>query len=97
MMMDFTEFLFRHASFKGPGILKVEGPMIFVVPLAAAMIYGAAASIVWLHKDAVQRDKNGCLTVLFILLTGWPVSFLWWFWLRPPLSLPPAGQHKAAV
>jgi hypothetical protein len=21
--------------------------------------------------------------VLFILITGWPFSFIWWLWLRP--------------
>ena len=97
MLTHLIELLSTHASFKGPSILKAEGPVIFVVPATIIMIYGAVASIVWLHRDALNRNKNGLVAVLFILLTGWPASFIWWFWLRPPLSLRSTGQDQTTA
>jgi len=40
-------------------------------------------SIYWIYKDASSRNRNPFLAVIFILTAGWPLSFLWWIWLRP--------------
>lgn len=56
---------------------------IVVVPLIVAAIYFSITSFVWLYRDAEERGKKGWTAILLVLLTGWPISFLWWFWLRP--------------
>lgn len=65
---------------------KMEGPAIIVIPSLVAIIALALWSIAWIYKDAVRREKNGVVAVCFILLCGWPLSFLWWLWLRPPVA-----------
>ena len=89
--------LFSHASVGNPGGFHVEGPLIVVIPVAIAFVYFFARSIAWVHHDAVQRNKDGVVAALFILLTGWPASFIRWFWLRPPLSLPSTGQDQTTA
>jgi hypothetical protein len=42
-------------------------------------------SVIWVFFDARSRQKSGCIAMLFIMLVGWPLSFLWWLWLRPPM------------
>jgi len=68
------------------GDLHLEGPVILVIPALVIILFGAIASFAWLYKDARQRHKSGLIAILFIFLTGWPLSFIWWFWLRPPLK-----------
>lgn len=63
--------------------IRFSEPAILVVPLIAAAIYFSIASFVWLYQDAEERGKKGLTAILLVLLTGWPISFLWWFWLRP--------------
>ena len=77
------ERILSPASFDLAG-LKLEGPVILVIPALAAILFAAIASLVWLYRDAQKRNKYGLVAILFVLLTGWPVSFIWWFWLRPP-------------
>jgi len=63
--------------------LRFEEPAVLALPLIAGVIYFSIASFVWLYRDAEERGKKGWTAILLILLTGWPISFLWWFWLRP--------------
>jgi hypothetical protein len=70
------------------GFFKAEGPVVLMIPSVIAAILLASASLVWLYRDARKRDKHGLLAILFVMLTGWPASFIWWFWLRPPLPKP---------
>jgi hypothetical protein len=63
--------------------LKLEGPAVFVLPALILFFAALVASLIWLYRDAVSRKKSGLLAMLFVLVTGYPVSFLWWFWLRP--------------
>jgi hypothetical protein len=63
--------------------LVFAGPVILLVPMIVATIYFSISSFVWLYRDAEQRGKKGWTALVLILLTGWPISFLWWFWLRP--------------
>ena len=62
---------------------RFSEPAILVLPLIVAAIYLSVASFVWLYADAEERGKKGRTAILLVLLTGWPISFLWWFWLRP--------------
>ena len=79
--------------------LKFEGPAALIVPVFFIFLFLIFSSIGWIYRDAKHRDRNGFIAVLFILLAGWPLSFLWWVWLRPPVSergLNTAEQGAAA-
>ena len=62
---------------------RFEEPAILALPLIVGVIYFSIASLVWLYRDAEERGKEGWTALTLVLLTGWPISFLWWFWLRP--------------
>ena len=62
---------------------RFSEPAILAAPLIVAIIYFSIASFVWLYRDAEELAKKGWVAVILVLLTGWPLSFLWWFWLRP--------------
>jgi hypothetical protein len=40
-------------------------------------------SLVWVYSDAERRGKSGCLVVLLVLLSSWPISLLLWMVSRP--------------
>jgi hypothetical protein len=80
----FFKALLSPASFAF-GSFKIEGPVMLVFPGVIALVVLSIASFVWLYKDAKKRSKHGLIAIVFVLLTGWPVSFIWWFWLRPPI------------
>jgi len=86
MMENIFRFLTSPASFTAPGGFKIEGPVIWAIPTVMALLFGAIASLIWLFRDATKRDKNGFVALVFVLATGWPASFIWWFWLRPPVQ-----------
>jgi hypothetical protein len=87
MIEDIIKFLSSPASFSGwPGGFSTSGPFVFAVPVFIAYISLLIVSLVWVYIDANKRNKNGFIALLLILLTGWPFSFIWWFWLRPPLK-----------
>jgi len=87
MIENVIKFLFSPASFNSSlGGFHIQGPSIFIAPATIAFIFCSIGSLVWVYQDARKRDKSGFITLLFILLTGWPASFIWWFWLRPPLK-----------
>jgi hypothetical protein len=106
-MGDILKILFSHTAYGKPGGLYIEGPLFFVVASLAAVVGIFGASMVWVYRDAINRGKNPIVTMLFILLTGWPGSFIWWLWLRPALKdqsfesqdavhvhLPPVPSHS---
>jgi len=80
--VTFARILLSPASIKGSG-MDLEGPAGVVLPIAIALVLISIWSFVWLFKDAHKRNKNGLLAIIFVLITGWPFSLLWWFWLRP--------------
>ena len=84
--MELLNILFSRTTYGKPGGLYIEGPLIWVFAVLATLVSIFAASMVWVYRDAVKRDKNPVIAILFVLLTGWPVSFIWWFWLRPALK-----------
>lgn len=45
-------------------------------------------SIIWIVSDASRRGKNGFLAFIFLFMASWPISLLFWLWLRPPLLKP---------
>ena len=81
-LSDVVLFLISPASVEF-GEFIVKGPAIFVVPTAITIIGLSIWSFIWLFRDARKRQKNGFLAIVFILMTGWPLSFIWWMWLRP--------------
>ena len=58
---------------------KVEGIPGFLIPVFIFMGY----TLLKLYRDAKSRGKNGLIAILFILICGWPISFILWYWLRP--------------
>jgi pimeloyl-ACP methyl ester carboxylesterase len=80
-----SDILLSHTTYGKPGGLYLDGPTILVLPMLAVLVTLFVASMVWVYRDAVKREKNPIFAMLFVLLTGWPGSFIWWFWLRPPL------------
>jgi hypothetical protein len=40
-------------------------------------------SLVWVYSDAERRGKSGCLVVILVLLSSWPISLLLWIASRP--------------
>jgi uncharacterized membrane protein len=83
--MSILDKLFSPASFDIAGI-KAEGPSILIIPLLVALAVFFVLSLIWIYKDSRKRNKSGFIALLFILLTGWPLSFLWWLWIRPRLK-----------
>lgn len=61
----------------------IEGAPIVVIPLLVML----PVSILWCLWDAERRGKSTWLTFFFILMGGWPLSVLWWLWLRPKLPV----------
>jgi hypothetical protein len=87
MIENIINFLLSPAYVTGPAGFYMHGPAIVVEPTLIAIVVLSIASLVWVWKDARKRNKSGFITLLFILLAGWPASFIWWFWLRPPSTL----------
>lgn len=79
---DAARILLSPASFKHEDF-QISGPAVLVLPATIAIIGISVLSFIWLFRDATKRGKNGFLAVLFIVITGWPFSFIWWLWLRP--------------
>ena len=81
-MIHFIMLLLSPMTYGAPGF-HVHGPALLVVPAVLGFVGLFAGSLVWVWLDASKRNKSGLIVLLFILLTGWPASFIWWFWLRP--------------
>ena len=93
--MDFIhKYLLSHAAFSAPnGIVSIpreisfEGPVIVVIPLEIILFCGFIWSLVWVYRDASKRNKNPSIAIVFLLVAGWPISLLFWHWLRPEIQL----------
>jgi uncharacterized membrane protein YhaH (DUF805 family) len=97
MIREFIKFLDSPTSFSGwPGGFFTSGPLVFSVPVFIAYIALFIFSLVWVYRDANDRGKSGLVALLLILLTGWPFSFIWWFWLRPPSNSTASLPSKAS-
>ncbi len=64
---------------------KVSGPWWVVVLIGVLFII----SVCWIMNDAEKRGKSGCVALLFLFAATWPISILWWLWLRPPADQTP--------
>jgi len=71
-------FLDPCVSIDGRGIKASVSP--FVLLLGFLVFIG---SMIWVARDAGKRGKSGFWACLFALMAGWPLSLLWWMWLRP--------------
>lgn len=82
-MNGFLEWLF------GADFMHVtHGHTVTVVTPIRALLF--LATWIWTSWDATRRGKSAIVAVLFVMLAWWPVSLLWWLWLRPPV-LPSEG------
>lgn len=57
----------------------LKGPPAYVLTVCFLWF----ASLVWGASDARSRGKSAILAILFVGLANWPLSILFWLWLRP--------------
>ena len=79
-MTTFFDWLFSsQASFDVPSVpCHLTGPPILLLALVAGSAW-------WAARDATRRGKSAPLAFVFVLFAGWPLSLLFWRWLRPAL------------
>lgn len=58
-------------------------PDILIAIIAIILLGLFIWSLVWVYSDAERRGKSGCLVVLLVLLSSWPISLLLWIVSRP--------------
>jgi hypothetical protein len=73
--MPIYSFLPAQASSSGAEVVG----LILVLLFLGLLIW----SLVWVYSDAERRGKSGCLVVLLVLLSSWPISLLLWIVSRP--------------
>jgi len=59
----------------------IKAPPILMLLLLILVI----VSCIWAARDAQRRGRSAVGAVFFVLMALWPVSLLWWLWLRPPI------------
>jgi hypothetical protein len=72
-------FLERGCSIKFPDSIELSAPP-FIILLA---LVGYIASVIWVSRDARKRGKSGFFAGFFAAIALWPVSLIFWLWLRP--------------
>lgn len=84
---SFWEWLFvAHASLQLPGsVLPISAPPFVILVYLGVVIW----SIRWVARDANARGKAGAVVGVFAFFCGWPLSLIFWRWVRPPLLLTP--------
>jgi hypothetical protein len=87
---DESEFKFGVLNF------KVGGPVWFRNTMGLVTLGLGIASLFWISKDAELRGKSSVTAVMFAIFAAWPVSLLWWLWLRPPMRPPPLPYDEVA-
>ena len=70
----------------------IPGPWQVKLVVSVILIGLALYSFIWITEDAQKRGKSGCLAFLFLIAAGWPLSLLWWLWLRPPFPWAPKSS-----
>src|SRR5689334_6576758 len=67
--------------------LKVDlvGPPWFQNTCTLLTLIFVIWSLFWIRHDARKRGKSPFGALLFALFACYPISLLWWLWLRPPL------------
>lgn len=86
MMEVIFKILFKKITYGKPDGIYFEGSLLSALAVLAFLITIFLSSLVWLWIDAEKRNKSGIIAVIFVITTGWPFSFIWWFWLRPQVS-----------
>lgn len=80
--------------------IQIPSPAIKGPPLLLLVYLGLLiVSLVWIVKDAQKRGRSAGLAALFLILGGWPISLLWWLWLRPASTklIPPPLPAQTAT
>jgi hypothetical protein len=88
-------FLLSPTTYGKPGGLYIHGPLIVVFVELILLLYFLVGSLAWLWQDARKRNKSAWVAVVFVLCTGWPLSFLWWLWLRPQIAETASGSGSS--
>jgi hypothetical protein len=65
--------------------LTITGPVWFQSACSVLLLSLVIGSLFWIAKDADRRGKNPFGAIIFAMFALYPVSLVWWVWLRPPL------------
>jgi hypothetical protein len=65
--------------------IHFSGEPTFVLTIWAFLLITFIANAIWIFCDAKRRQKNPLIAIIF-LCCGWPLSNIWWLWLRPQVS-----------
>ncbi len=87
-MKTFLIWFFTSEASLGMPTMPLKGPPAFILFCLIMVVVSA----VWAARDASRRGKSSFVAVIFVLFAWWPVSILFWRWLRPPIvsgSVPP--------
>jgi hypothetical protein len=62
------------------GLSIDNAPMWVIIVILISWFFSSA----WIIRDSIVRGKNPFVVFLFHTIAGWPLSILWWLYLRPP-------------
>jgi hypothetical protein len=79
-MKTFLHWLFLEKASFGAFGFTISGCPAFILLLTIVWWF----SCEWVSFDAARRGKSARVGFWFAMLAGWPLSLLWWRWLRPP-------------
>jgi hypothetical protein len=65
--------------------IPLNGPPWFQNTIVIILLGLTIWSLVWISKDAKKRGKSSFGAVFFAISAAYPISLLWWLWLRPAL------------
>lgn len=63
--------------------IHVHGSPAFVTAVSVVLSMALLVNVIWIYRDAKRREKSPWMAVLFLAAAGWPISNVWWCWLRP--------------
>lgn len=81
MLEGLDWFFTGKAGLQLPVPKQIEGSPAFILLCIILLFW----SIRWTARDAKARGKAGFTAALFVLIAAWPISWLFWLWVRPPL------------
>jgi len=87
--MKIIKWLFTSDASVDFPLLNFSGPPILILLIIGLMI----VSTILIVKDAKTRNRNGLIAALLVL-SCWPISILWWYWLRPKSKINKAPNKK---
>ncbi len=60
--------------------------IFLLIPFILIVLGMLIWSLIWVHRDAELRGKQGWLVVLLVLFLDWPISLVVWMVFRPEVK-----------